>query len=215
MNDRTTKKVVVDAGHGGKDPGAINGNIYEKDFTLEVSKYIYNRLKELGIPTYITRTADETLNRDERVSRILNAFGNNKDVILLSNHINSGGGEGAEVVYALRNTDQLSNGILNEIGNKGQKMRKTYQRRYPTDATKDYYFIHRLTGNVEPVLIEYGFIDNPRDLSKLQSNLLDYGEAVVKAVADYSGVPYRLPNQQNENDYIVKRGDTIFMGNNE
>ena len=87
-------KVVVDAGHGGKDPGAINGNIYEKNFTLEVSKYIYNRLKELGIPVYITRDTDETLDRDERVRRILNAFGNNKDVILLSNHINSGGVKG-------------------------------------------------------------------------------------------------------------------------
>lgn len=88
---RVVKGVVVDAGHGGDDPGAVNGNNYEKDYNLAVSEYIYRRLQELGIPTAITRTEDETLNRDERVERILNAFGNSSDVIVLSNHINAGG----------------------------------------------------------------------------------------------------------------------------
>lgn len=92
-NLRATRKVVVDAGHGGADPGAVAGNIYEKDFNLKVSKYIYDRLKELGVPVAITRDTDETLDRNERVSRILNAFGNSKDVIVLANHMNSGGGE--------------------------------------------------------------------------------------------------------------------------
>ncbi len=90
---RAVKGVVVDAGHGGDDPGAVNGNIYEKDFTLAVAEYIYKRLQELGIPAYITRSTDETLDRDERVNRILNAFGNSLDVIVLSNHINAGGGD--------------------------------------------------------------------------------------------------------------------------
>ena len=97
MNDRAIKGVVIDPGHGGSDPGAINGNIYEKDFNLKVSQYIYDRLRQLGIPTYITRTTDETLNRDERIKRILNAFGNDSNVILLSNHINAGGAEGQSV----------------------------------------------------------------------------------------------------------------------
>ena len=44
MNENITKKVVVDAGHGGSDPGAINGNIREKDFNLISANYIYNRL---------------------------------------------------------------------------------------------------------------------------------------------------------------------------
>ena len=50
-------------------------------------------LKQLGVPVYITRDTDETLDRNERVNRILNAFGNSSDVIVLSNHINAGGGE--------------------------------------------------------------------------------------------------------------------------
>lgn len=88
-------KIVVDAGHGGDDPGAVNGNIYEKDFTLEVSKYIYDRFRELGVPVVLTRDIDKTLDRDDRVDAILSAFGNNPNVIVLSNHINAGGGDGS------------------------------------------------------------------------------------------------------------------------
>lgn len=212
MNDNTTKRVVVDAGHGGSDPGAVNGNIKEKDFNLEAANYIYNRLNELGVPVAITRSDDEDIGRNERLYRMLNSFGNDEDVIILSNHINAGGGEGAEVVYSLRNDDTLSRMILNEIGNAGQIQRKVYQRRLPEDPSKDYYYIMRQTPNTEAVLIEYGFIDNPRDLNKLQNNLLDYAEGVVKAVTNYIGVPY-IPKEESVTSptiYVVNKGDTLY-----
>ena len=88
------KKIVSDPGHGGEDPGASGNGIIEKDLNLEISKYMYDRLRSLGIPVYITRDTDETLNPTDRVNRILNAFGNSKDVIVVSNHINAGGGDG-------------------------------------------------------------------------------------------------------------------------
>lgn len=87
------KGVVIDAGHGGSDPGASGNGIIEKDLTLLISKYMYDRLRELGIPTYITRTTDETIDSTERTNRIKNAFGTSKDVIVISNHINAGGGD--------------------------------------------------------------------------------------------------------------------------
>lgn len=52
---------------------------------------MYDRLKELGIPTTIVRGSDETVDRDERVRRILDAYGNDPNVIVISNHINAGG----------------------------------------------------------------------------------------------------------------------------
>lgn len=93
MNNKRTIGVVIDAGHGGNDPGAVNGNVKEKDLTLKVSQYIYNRLNELGIPVTLTRNSDETLDRNERVFRILNAYGNNPEVVVISNHINAGGSD--------------------------------------------------------------------------------------------------------------------------
>ena len=102
--------------------------------------------------------------------------------------------------------------ILNEIGNAGQIQRKVYQRRLPENPSQDYYYIMRQTPNTEAVLIEYGFIDNPRDLVKLENNLLDYAEGVVKAVTKYIGIPYTPPNGSinDSNIYIVKKGDSLW-----
>ena len=84
-------KIVIDAGHGGNDPGASGNGIIEKEYTLKISDYIYNRLKQLGLDVKMTRTTDETLSPKERVNRVLNAFGNSSEVIVISNHINAGG----------------------------------------------------------------------------------------------------------------------------
>ena len=83
-------KIVIDAGHGGYDPGASGNGIIEKEYSLKISQYIYDRLRELGLDVKMTRTTDETLSPTERVNRVLNAFGNTSDVIVISNHINAG-----------------------------------------------------------------------------------------------------------------------------
>lgn len=82
---------ITGASHGGNDPGAVSGNLKEKDLNLKAAQYMYKRLQELGIPSTIVRNTDETLERKERINRIINAYGNSSDVILISNHINAGG----------------------------------------------------------------------------------------------------------------------------
>ena len=208
--DRVTRKVVIDPGHGGSDSGATGNNLLEKDYNLLISKYMYDRFKELGIPVAITRESDTTLSPSERVNTILNKFGNRSDVILISNHVNSGGGEGAEVIYALRNKDTLAKNILNNIGATGQTTRKYFQRRLPSNTAKDYYFIHRDTGNLEPLIVEYGFIDNAKDVNFLKNNYKQLAEAVISAVASYIGVPYTAPNDLVTNTYVVQKGDSLY-----
>lgn len=155
----------------------------------------------------MTRTTDETVSPNDRTARILDAFGNNKDVIVISNHINSGGGDGAEVIYALRNNSTLANSILNALGNAGQNMRKAYQRRLPSDTSKDYYFIHRNTGVTQPVIVEYGFLDSTGDdVSQLKNNWQKYADAVVDAVENYIGVS----TGSQEGYYTVKSGDSLW-----
>ena len=208
--DRAVRKVIIDPGHGGTDSGATGNNLLEKDYNLLISKYMYDRFKELGIPVAITRDSDTTLSPTDRVNTILNKFGNSSDVILISNHVNSGGGEGAEVIYALRNRDTLAKRILENIGAAGQETRKYYQRRLPSDTSKDYYFIHRNTGNLEPLIVEYGFIDNTKDVEFLKENYEELAEAVISAVANYIGVPYKAPNDLITNTYVVQKGDTLY-----
>ena len=84
---------LTGASHGGDDPGASGNGIIEKDLTLKISQYMYDRFKNLGIPVKMTRTTDETISPTERVKRVLDAYGNSNDVIVISNHINAGGGD--------------------------------------------------------------------------------------------------------------------------
>lgn len=207
---RAVRKVIIDPGHGGTDAGATGNNLLEKDYNLLISKYMYDRFKQLGVPVAITRDSDTTLSPTDRVNTILNKFGNSSDVILISNHVNSGGGEGAEVIYALRNKDTLAKRILENIGATGQTTRKYYQRRLPSDTSKDYYFIHRNTGNLEPLIVEYGFIDNTKDVEFLKENYEELAESVISAVANYIGIPYTPPEGLITNTYVVQKGDTLY-----
>ena len=208
MNEKY--RIVVDAGHGGVHSGAVSGNLQEKDFNLQAANYMYNRFKELGVPVTITRNTDKTLSRAERLNT-MRSLGTDPNVIVLSNHINAGGGEGAEVVYPLRSSPTLAKNILDEIGARGQIKRKIYQRVLPENPNRDYYYIMRETPNTTALLIEYGFIDNPRDQAKLKNNITNYAEGVVKAVSEYIGVPYTLPGSVEIGDsYVVQKGDTLY-----
>ena len=210
-------QVVVDAGHGGTDPGAVSSSgVQEKDLTLMIAQYMYEEFQKRGVPVTLIRSTDETISPTDRVNRVLAAYGDNPNVVVISNHINAAGSgiqgaEGAEVIYALRDNSTLASNILTALGNAGQKMRKFYQRRLPSDTSKDYYFMHRNTGsNTHPVIVEYGFIDNPEDLAKIQNNYKEYVDAVVDAViATYEGetIP-SLP--ESGNYYVVQSGDSLW-----
>ena len=203
------KGVVIDPGHGGTDPGAISNGLKEKDFTLLISKYMYDRLKELGVPVRLTRDSDITLTPKERVDKVQSFFGDSKDVVVISNHLNAGGGDGAEVIYALRNNSTLSKKILNELEKEGQNVRKYYQQRLPSNPIKDYYFMQRNTPNNETITVEYGFIDSPKDdIEQIEKNYKNYVEAVIRALADYKGFKYTPP--LGSDYYIVKKGDSLW-----
>ena len=201
--------IVIDPGHGGVDSGAVANNIKEKDYTLKISKYMYDRFKSLGIPVRLTRDSDVTLRPKDRVKKILSFFGNGKNVIVISNHLNAGRGDGAEVIYALRNKNTLSKKIIDEIEKTGQNTRKYYQLRLPSNTKKDYYFIHRDTPNTESLIVEYGFVDSPKDdVSQIKNNYKQLAEAVIKAICEYKGIKN---NYKIDNDYyIVKKGDNLW-----
>ena len=259
------KKIVIDPGHGGSDPGASGNGIVEKDLTLKISKYMKDRFDDLGIESALTRDSDVSLSPNDRPIKVQSLYGSGDDVIVISNHINAGAGKGAEIIYSLRNSDNLASKIANNLILSGQNVRKYYQRRLPSDPSKDYYYILRDTPNNESLIVEYGFLDNKEDSELLKNNYKDLVDAVVSAVASYVGVSYepkvsenvyvvqkkdtlwgiakqynitvdelkkennltsnsltigqilKIPQKEKvtDNYYIVKKGDTIFMGNNE
>lgn len=203
------KKVVIDSGHGGVDGGSSGNGILEKEYTLKISNYIKKRLDELGIENAMTRTSDELLDQSTRPKKAQSFFGKGNDVIVLSNHLNAGGSDGAEIIYALRNSDALSKLIAKELESSGQNVRKYYQRRLPSNPSKDYYYLLRDTPNNETLIVEYGFLDSTGDdVNLIKNNWEDLAEAVVKALANYIGVPYSL-NEESDY-YVVKKGDSLW-----
>ena len=201
--------MVIDSGHGGVDGGSSVNGILEKEYTLKISNYIKKRLDELGIENAMTRTSDELLDQSTRPKKAQSFFGKGNDVIVLSNHLNAGGGDGAEIIYALRNSDALSKLIAKELESSGQNVRKYYQRRLPSNPSKDYYYLLRDTPNNETLIVEYGFLDSTGDdVNLIKNNWEDLAEAVVKALANYIGVPYSL-NEESDY-YVVKKGDSLW-----
>ncbi len=95
---RARKKVVIDAGHGGEDPGTSANGIVEKDYTLMISKYMRDRLNELGIENALTRDMDVSLDSTNRPKVAQSKFGTGSDVIMVSNHINAGGAQADFVI---------------------------------------------------------------------------------------------------------------------
>ena len=209
MNNKL-KGVVIDPGHGGVDSGAIGSDTLEKDYNLLISRYMYDRFSELGIPVYLTRDSDITLEPNARTKKIQSFLGKDSNVIVISNHLNAGGGSGAEVIYSLRNDSKLSNMILNNISLLGINKRRVYQRRLPSDNTKDYYYILRDTPKNESIIIEYGFIDNEFDLNFLKENYMDLAEQVIKSVLEYKGIKYVPPITEITDTYQVILGDTLY-----
>ena len=75
-------RIVVDAGHGGDDPGAVYGGLQEKNFNLEAANYMYRKFQDLGLPVAITRTDDTTLTREEKINT-MRSLGTDSQVIIL------------------------------------------------------------------------------------------------------------------------------------
>ena len=203
-----SKKVIIDASHGGNDLGNTGNGLIEKDYTLLISNYIGNRLKELNVPYFLTRTNDKNISIDDRIRSISTEYGTTNDLIIVSNHLNKGKEQGVEIIYPLRSNDKLAKKIYDELEKSGVSVSKYYQLRDSKDTSKDYYQILRDTPNYESIVIEYGYVDNSSDANNLKNNYQKYGEAVVKALTEYIGSKYIPP--VSGDTYIVKKGDTLY-----
>lgn len=178
--------LIIDGGHGGTDPGAVGNGIREEDYTLKISLYQYKRFKELGVPVTLTRSTDKTLDSVARTD-IVRKSGMKH---CMSNHINAGGGDGAEVIHSIHSNGKWANLVMDELVKVGQNKRRVFSRK--STSGKDYYYMHRLTGNVETIIVEYGFLDSKLDdVVQLKQHWETYAEAVVKAYCQYAGYTYK------------------------
>jgi len=166
-----TKIVVVDPGHGGRDPGAVgklNGkDIYEKDINLGIALAVKEELEYHGYKVIMTRSTDKAVSLGKR-AEIAN---NNKAAAFVSIHCNGNiksGPNGASVVYP-RNKDhdvfkseRMASCVLDKVVSQTslKKNRDVYQ---------DNLQVLRET-KMQAILTETGFVSNPSDLKYLSKS---------------------------------------------
>jgi N-acetylmuramoyl-L-alanine amidase len=176
-------RIVLDAGHGGKDPGAVANGLKEKDLTLAIVKHIGCMLSEYeGVEVFYTRTDDRFLELEER-AEIANKL--NAD-FFCSIHINSGGGTGFEsyIFNDTKNTktiacqNVLHQEIMKAIGNVKDRGEKRAN-----------YAVLRET-KMPAILTENLFIDNANDATRLKSEqfLLQIAHGHVQGIVKAFGL---------------------------
>ena len=197
-------KVAIDSSNSSENKNGI----VEKNFTFTIAKYINERLNNIGIENFLVDENNTGLTDEEKVNIIKDKYGNGNNIIVISNRLNKGGKNGAEIMYPLRNNSKLASLIASNLEDAGQTVLKYYQLRNNSDTSKDDDYLIRNTANNLTIVIDYGYIDNTSDANFLKNNYEKLAEAVVKSIANYAGVSYSPANM--EGYYIVKEGDSLW-----
>ena len=189
------EKVILDAGHGGDEPGAIYNGRKEKDDTLRLTLAVGRILEENGVSTLYTRTTD-VYDRPQEKAEIANRSGAD---LFVSIHRNAmpvpGTGSGASVlVYEDSGTAAvLAENILKNLVELGLEDQGIEERPGLVVLRKT---------QMPAVLAEVGFIDNPSDNAFLDRNF----DAIARAIADGILTTLREQKEQTPLYYQVQTG---------
>lgn len=175
-------KIIIDPGHGGKDLGGGCSQYFtEKDMVLKISLFQASLLVDGGVPAILTRSTDVDLPAKKRAFLVRNSGAQ----ICISNHINAGGGTGFEIFRSIYALPTLAQCIAGQLAKSNMPARKPPVRTRTLYDGRDYYYMHRDTGAVQTVIVEYGFGDHLEDAWRIQSNWREYARLVVEGVKDY------------------------------
>ncbi len=170
------KTVIVDAGHGGFDGGAVAGDgTPEKDINLTIAKNLKGFLELFGFNVIMTRESDISTESDngkknKKTSDLYNRLqlmNDNKDAIFVSIHLNkftSSNVNGAQTFYSpkVNESEMLAKNIHNDI----VSMLQPQNTREIKKGTKSIYLLNNAT--CPAVIVECGFLSNGEDLKKLK-----------------------------------------------
>lgn len=171
-------KVVIDPGHGGEDPGSegVNG-LYEKDFTLNLSLKVVERLKENPeLKVFMTRDEDAFLSAKERHRpKFANKLQADMYISIHGNTYRNSSVSGTETYYYQEESLDLANIIHKHLIN----ATKFSDR----GVRKEEYFVLKDT-TMPSVLLEIGYLTNPQEEQMMFRE--DFQETVADAI--YEGI---------------------------
>jgi len=136
---------------------------------------------DMDIPASLTRYEDKTLSPAKR-TKIVRSSGAK---LCISNHINAGGGTGFEIFHSIHAQPTFAQCIADRLATSNMPVRRPPVKTRTRSDGRDYYFMHRDTGAVTTVIVEYGFGDNPADAKRIEDNWREYARLVVEGIKDY------------------------------
>jgi len=187
------KVIVIDAGHGGWDPGAVRSGVIEKELNLQIAEKLQSLLEQSGAVVLITRGDDSAL--ADRKTRDLNARREIVDSaqadVFISIHQNSfpdSSVKGLQVFYF--GTSERSKLLAESIQEQFNASASDNSRR-TAKSNNAYYLLKRTT--VPSVIIECGFLSNATDARNLTTE--EYQERLAWAI--YVGTMNYFLNMNN------------------
>lgn len=159
--------IVLDPGHGGKDPGAVDNGLKEKDIVLEIGKRTKAELeKRYNARVHMTRSTDVFIELADRA-----AFANKlKAKMFVSIHVNAGGGTGYETyIYnktASQKTKDIQKILTDEIFAQAQKFGA---KAHGNDLYREANYSVLRNTNMSAVLTENMYIDTTADANLLKN----------------------------------------------
>lgn len=178
------KIILIDAGHGGVDPGTSSHGILEKDINLAISKYLELELTKVGASVILTRDDDYDLSTPNAYFRKKSDFDNriklineSKGDMYLSIHLNyltNTVYSGPQVFYNNEENKVIAEVIQKHLNNNLKSDRKV--KKIPTDT----YMYSKLT--IPGVLIECGFLSNDNERNRLKDN--NYQQKIASIIKD-------------------------------
>ncbi|MDQ6861713.1 MAG: N-acetylmuramoyl-L-alanine amidase [Verrucomicrobiota bacterium] len=193
---RSIARVVIDAGHGGKDSGAIRNGVLEKDLTLDVAVRLQRRLQASGVATIMTRSGDEWISLAGRAA----TANHEQDCLFVSIHFDEGNRSAATGVQTFYAAHQIQNSswpawlpFLQAISGEAPNLKSQSLAGFVQDSlvaktqafnrgTKAEQFYVVANVRHPAVLIEGGFLTNNDDIGKLATET--YREQLAGAIAD-------------------------------
>lgn len=182
-NPLKDRMIIIDPGHGGKDPGTVVGTIEEKNIVLKVSTLVTQKLEAAGANVLMTRTGDTYPTREGRVDF---SHGNYGEIFVSihANYANNTAAQGTETYYAKTPGDvyeediDLATFVNNQIvKNVNMKDRKVKEMKYIVIANT----------NIPAILVELGFLSNSEDRAKLTDDQYVelFAESIYKGILEY------------------------------
>lgn len=178
------KVFVLDAGHGGKDAGAINSKIIEKDLNLILVKKLEKELISKGATVYLTREEDTDLSttttnrkRNDLYNRAkyINKISPDMYISIHLNSVTSPNWKGLQVFYT---TNNIENKLIAETITNNLKKKLSNVREIKKENT---YYMYKYIDS-PGILIEAGFISNPNENYLLRTE--EYQNRLVNLITN-------------------------------